>query len=197
MKDDICDSCRRETETRFHFCECKTFNDIRTKITNEILRTINGQLHSPIKAAQMPCFWAKEQRHKRPPKVWVDLLKWNPAHAAMGIIPSDFITKFLEKLRWKDDTNLEDIIAEIQISIVKGHHQAWVERCKAFTAANKNPEIPDRKIERLALRQERRKEKETRRKQRRHNGTLQPSQDHPDSQGKKKAKKDKAEHRSS
>jgi exonuclease III len=181
VKDDICDACQKETETRFHFVYCEHNSPIRANITKKVLDIINEHLKEQIN--DTPVFWAPEQRHRfisprnKKRTTWVNIEKHAPENAAMGIIPEDF-TRFLEQLDWLDNTDLESIMAEIQIEIVRGHHLAWIERCKAFTNANRTPNTANKRLERLKLREERRKDKQLRKIQRKEEIRQRKSLDH-------------------
>lgn len=129
--------CKDQVEPRFHFCHCTHTKDHRTQITNRVLAALNAHLLSPINT--VPVFWAAEQRHQyntHETRLWAEIEQHPPERSAMGIIPKAF-TRFLESLRWKPQTDIEALIANIQITIVKGHHAAWIDRCKAFSKENK------------------------------------------------------------
>lgn len=146
VKDDRCDRCG-QTETRFHFCECPAAEPLRRTATHKIVALINSHLEKRI--SDIPIFWAREGRHgPSVPELWKNIENRDVAQAAMGIIPAPFIT-WLRSLKWKDNTNTEEIVARIQIIIVQAHHNAWNERCKTFNAKHLTPIMVKKRLAKI------------------------------------------------
>ena len=158
VDDDRCDRCG-STETRYHFCECEAANDIRQAVTTKIKHLINSHIQDRNVIDDIPCFWAREQRHtSHTSDLWQKIESRQTELSAMGIIPRSFI-KFLESLKWRPQTDLRKIVAQIQLFIVQGHFDAWTERCKVFTEKHTKRVQIRRRADKVRTREELRTER--------------------------------------
>lgn len=166
VDNDQCDRCG-ETETRFHFCECKAAEGVRAGVTTQIIKLINSYLQPEHHISDVPRFWASEQRHERHPSaLWQKIESRKIEFSAMGIIPDSFV-EFLESLHWQPQTNVRKIAAQVQILIVQGHFDAWTERCKTFGEKHTRRAQVERRVRKVQERENRRQEKQRRRQQKR------------------------------
>ena len=158
VNNDKCDMCG-EVENRFHFVRCKALAQHRKDITSQVLNLINKELEENIE--HVPVFWDDEQKGGKPnDDTWREVEKHTAEFSAMGLIPNSFIN-FLQGLRWRSTSSFPNTVSEIQITVVQGHYNSWLQRCKIFYETNRPDQQPraDRERAKLELRAKRREEK--------------------------------------
>jgi hypothetical protein len=164
VTDDTCDRCKEKVETRYHFCVCAEGNELRKKITEQVKAIINKR--SEAYQHDVPCFWAIEQRHKNRWKnqpQWKEIEEQAIEQAAMGIIPKPFVIYLKKSIKWLKEVNVEEIVSEIQRTVITGFQQLWKDRCEAFQEAHKQPRrsAGERAAKRIEARTTRRKKPAT------------------------------------
>lgn len=125
---DKCPLCG-EVENRAHvMTSCPHTLFIRQQTVRKIKEKIREA--TGIDVSEVPCWWGTDGE---PTTGWDDIKNLNKVWGAMGIIPDQlsawiaFKTKATGKIR-------DDLIAEIQLEILKGSHESWEYRKKKLRA---------------------------------------------------------------
>ena len=132
--DDKCDLCRgmeegNAVEDRTHYLRCVAHREIRRKITTAVKNIINNAADEYVR--QVPCYWNEDEKGRAAREDWKSIEEFTPEDAAAALIPISWV-QYLQKIRWKKETDVERIIAACQRVVVEGFLECWQARCAKF-----------------------------------------------------------------
>lgn len=154
-----CDSCEL-LEGPNHYMVCPAGTDKREKLKKNVQQMLNSKLEEPTNVTILGAFWEPHELRSKDPKPLIPVPgAFPPRLGAAGMFPISTTTG-LKKLKWKKETNMDEILKQLQILILTTHRTMWIERCKTFYQQHQRTET----IDRTALKERIKQEKETQNK---------------------------------
>jgi len=127
VPDEYCPSCK-QTDHRFHFLSCSAHASVRAKITRDVLQLLNSHRTQP--SSSVPAYWDPENSPACHSPFAHDFMQHTIVDAARAIIPKSF-SRYIES-QVQANTDLDQLIANIQLVIVSRLRKCWVRRCRTL-----------------------------------------------------------------
>jgi len=97
---------------------------------------IQTRVHTRALKVREICIDTFDKLQNPPDDEWKRIESFDASTAAMAIIPLDW-PKFIGKLKRKDNSNIERLLADCQVILVQGFLDCWKRRCAKFHALHR------------------------------------------------------------